>query len=308
MARLPSKRRAELPDSAFADVDRRRLPINDESHVRNALARFNQVRFDDEASRAKARTRLLRAAKRYGIVPVGFLDGQLVSERIIGQREAVQPVVLPTGFVTMLMTDVEGSTALVRRLGDRYGAVLDDVRALLDAAAREAEGHVVETRADEFFAVFAGRSPGRRGGHRDAAPAGRAHLGRRARCACGSGCTAASRRPTEGNYLGLPVHTAARISGIAHGGQVLVSADTRTAARAAGLTGVRFHGLGDVRLRGLPDPVAVYQLAAKGLPRQVPAAAIAGSDQAAQPAKLVMSSRRDESISSVVSGLTRHTR
>src|SRR3989441_2399081 len=83
MALLDGKARAQLPDGAFAYIDsrgRRRLPINDEAHVRNALARFNQTRFEDEAARDRARTRLLRAAKKYGIVPIGFMTGQLRSQ------------------------------------------------------------------------------------------------------------------------------------------------------------------------------------------------------------------------------------
>src|SRR5665213_2570737 len=73
MTQLSQKSRDSLPDSAFAYVDsrgRRRLPINDEAHVRNALARFNQTTFEDEAARDRSRTRLLKAAKKYGIVPV----------------------------------------------------------------------------------------------------------------------------------------------------------------------------------------------------------------------------------------------
>ena len=84
MAKLSSKERAALPDRAFAYIDARgncRLPINDESCVRNALARFDQVAFEDEAARERARMRLLNAAKKYGIVPVGFITGQLKSER-----------------------------------------------------------------------------------------------------------------------------------------------------------------------------------------------------------------------------------
>src|SRR2546426_6157059 len=84
MPELGPKARAQLPDSAFAYIDStgsRRLPINDEAHVRNALARFNQVRFEDDAARERARTRLLRAAKRFGIVPVGFIDVQFRTER-----------------------------------------------------------------------------------------------------------------------------------------------------------------------------------------------------------------------------------
>ena len=157
MARLDSTKRGELPDSAFAYVDsrgRRRLPINDEAHVRNALARFNQVVFEDERARERARKRLLNAAKKYGIVPVGFITGQLQSERELGRRRAREPVGLPSGFVTMLMTDVEGSTALVQRLGERYHDLINDVRAILSDTSIRRDGQVVETRADEFFAVF----------------------------------------------------------------------------------------------------------------------------------------------------------
>src|ERR1700716_531327 len=85
MPQLDGKTRADLPDSAFAYIDskgRRRLPINDEAHVRNALARFNQTSFEDEAARDRARTRLLKAAKRYGIVPIGFMTGQLRSQSL----------------------------------------------------------------------------------------------------------------------------------------------------------------------------------------------------------------------------------
>ena len=84
MAKLDSTKRADLPDSAFAYVDsrgKRRLPINDEAHVRNAVARFEQVAFEDERARERARKKLLTAAKKYGIVPVGFITGQLQSER-----------------------------------------------------------------------------------------------------------------------------------------------------------------------------------------------------------------------------------
>lgn len=84
MAKLSARERATLPDRAFAyigDDGRRRLPIHDEAHVRNALARFDRVAFPDDDARDHARRRLLQAAKRYGIVPVGFITGQLLSER-----------------------------------------------------------------------------------------------------------------------------------------------------------------------------------------------------------------------------------
>src|SRR6266446_6499448 len=137
MARLKTGKRARLPDSAFAYVDspgRRRLPVHDKAHVRNALARFNQVAFETDTARERARKRLLNAAKKYRIVPVGFITGQLQSER---QQVASG---LPRGFVTLLMTDIEGSTVLLRELGDRYAALLKGVRAVLRRATQRARG------------------------------------------------------------------------------------------------------------------------------------------------------------------------
>jgi class 3 adenylate cyclase len=274
MARLESAARAKLPDSAFAYVDsrgNRRLPINDAAHVRNALARFNQVVFEDEEARERGRTRLLKAAKRYGIVPVGFIAGQLSSERELGRRSSREPVVLPSGFVTLMLTDIEGSTALVQRLGDGYGELLDGVRALLEDTVLGSGGHVVETRADEFFAVFEPPAAALQ-----AAVAVQRALRERAwvddlevrvRVGIHSGY------PTirADNYIGIAVHTAARICDAAHGGQILVSGDVRTAASGSTPDGVRFRSLGSARLRGLPDAVALYQLAAKGLMSRFPA-------------------------------------
>ena len=279
MARLESAERAKLPDSAFAYVDsrgHRRLPINDAAHVRNALARFNQVAFEDERARERGRTRLLNAAKKYGIVPVGFITGQLHSERELGVLRAQAPVQLPSGFVTMLLTDIEGSTTLVQRLGDRYGELLDGVRAILRDTALACEGYVVETRADEFFAVF----------ERPASALDTAlsvqrvlrgttwvdDLEVRVRVGIHSGYPTRA----ESNYIGMAVHTAARICGAAHGGQILVSGDTRTATRGSRPDGVRFRSLGQFRLRGLPDEVALFQVAAKGLMTRFPPPRISG--------------------------------
>src|SRR4026208_2541994 len=146
MPPLGAKERAELPDSAFAYIDsrgRRRLPIHDASHVRNALARFSQVAFEDEDARDKARMRLLRASKKHGIVPIGFVSAQLQPQRK-----------LPKGAVTFLLTDIEGSTELLGRLDERYASRPAEIRRLMRAAVRDAGGHEVDARADELFAVF----------------------------------------------------------------------------------------------------------------------------------------------------------
>lgn len=272
MAQLGAAERARLPDSAFAYIDargRRRLPIHDAGHVRNALARFNQVRFEDDAARDRARKRLLNAARKYRIVPVGFITNQLQSERELGRRTD-ELISLPSGFVTMLLTDIEGSTALVHRLGDQYGDLLERVRAILRDTSLRSDGHVVETRADEFFAVF--EQPA-------AALTTALTVQRELRARAAAGDEAVRLRigihsgyPTlaKGNYIGMAVHTAARICGASHGGQILVSHDFRTAIGVPLPDGVRLRKLGSYALRGLPDDVELYQVAAKGLPSRFP--------------------------------------
>src|SRR5438132_14110175 len=132
MAKLDANKRAGLRDSAFAYIDsrrRRRLPIHDEAHVRNALARFSQVRFEDDTARERARTRLLNAAKKYGIVPVGFITGQLQS----AQREATAGRLVielgrnaaPGELEQRLRTVLRDPTLAVLHWSDASGAYLD---------------------------------------------------------------------------------------------------------------------------------------------------------------------------------------
>jgi len=269
VARLDPNERASLPDRAFAYVDsrgRRRLPIHDPAHVRNALARFSRIAFEDDASRERARTRLLNAAKKHKIVPVGFIAGQLRTERARSGRGATAE--LPTGFVTMMMTDIEGSTGLVHRLGGGYRALLDDVCTVLRRSTTKSGGHEIEARADEFFAVFA--SP------RAAVDAAIA-IQRALRARAGTdevrvriGVHSGYPTTNDANYIGLDVNTTSRISDAGHGGQILVSANTREAVKATDATGLRFIDLGTHRLRGLPDGVALHQVAAKGLGTRFP--------------------------------------
>jgi class 3 adenylate cyclase len=272
VVRLGTSERAGLPDRAFAYVDshgRRRLPIHDPAHVRNALARFGQVAFEDEDARARARMRLLNAAKRFKIVPIGFIAVQLQSERAHGQGRD-QRIQLPSGFVTMLMTDIENSTALVHHLGERYRDLIDEVWAILRRGVVDAGGFEVEARADEFFAVF--EAP--RSAVDAAVMLQRELLGHswpdeldvRVRIGIHSGYPTS----TETNYVGMDVHTASRICALGHGGQVVVSANTREAVNASARDGVRFKALGCHRLRGLPNPVLLFQVAAKGLPTRFP--------------------------------------
>jgi class 3 adenylate cyclase len=276
MAHLDAKSRARLPDSAFAEVDargRRRLPINDEAHVRNALSRFNQTTFEDEAARDRARMRLLKAAKKYGIVPVGFITGQLRNVRLRGEVEARVSEVrtLPTGVVTFLLADVEDSTGLVRQLGDRYGEVLADVRALLGAAVRASGGREVDIRADELLAVFK-RAPAAL----DAALA----IQRKAlakvwpeniRVMVRVGLHTGRPTLTDTGYVGLAVNIAARVCFAAHGGQIVLSRAARDAVDASKPPDTGFRDLGLYQLHGLAEPEALFQAEVGDLPVDFPA-------------------------------------
>lgn len=255
MAKLASSDRARLPDRAFAYIDsqgRRRLPIHDASHVRNALSRFNQVGFENPAARERARSRLLAAAKRVGIVPMGFITAQL--------QATDRQVSLPTGVITLLMTDIEGSTRLLRQLGERYGALLRDVRRILRSAVRSGRGKIIDERADELFAVF--RSPA---AAFQAALTLQQNIGRkrwpdgvqvRVRAGIHTG------RPdlTPMGYIGLPVHTVARVCSAARGGQILASGDALTAVGEDLPRGVRTRRMGRRRLKGLPAAVELVLL------------------------------------------------
>ena len=265
---LSAGERARLPASAFAYVDaggRRRLPIHDASHVRNALSRFDQTTFESDAAREKARQRLLVAAKRYGIVPIGFFDGQLRNERLQAEtrRQAIDVASLPRGTVTFLMTDIERSTELLRALGDRYAKRLRDVRTLIRSSVRKAGGHEVDARADEFFAAF------KRPAHALAAALSiQRSLRERAwpddtevwvRIGIHTGRTTLA----ETGYVGIAVHTASRVCSAGHGGQILLSTAARDAMGTA--DGVTFRALGSYALSGLPEPEAVFEVNAEGL-------------------------------------------
>lgn len=253
MAELGARERAKLPDNAFAYVDssgRRRLPIHDEAHVRNALARFNRILFDDEASRDRARTRLLKAAKRYGILPVGFIDGQLRPK-------------LPSGQLTLVFVDVEESSRHLSELEERYGTMLNAIRRIERAAVQGAGGFEVDARADELFAVFERPADAldaamaiQRAMRKHAWPDGRdvrvrigLHTGRPTRTASG--------------YQGISVNTAARICSCGHGGQILLSRSVHAAL--AEESPIELRHLGRYRLRGIPDDHDIYQAAAPDL-------------------------------------------
>jgi class 3 adenylate cyclase len=381
MPQLSASDRSKLPDSAFAYVDSkgsRRLPIHDAAHVRNALARFGQVRFESDEARNAARERLLKAATRHGIVPIGFISAQIRSDQRraaaarvvielaqidtsdqleaalrsalgdpslrvlryadggyldragtevpapspplavthVGCRDVVTALVhapatlsdpdtteavsaavqlviererldqeartrpdlgsLPTGFISHLFTDIEGSTPLLAQLGDRYAALLAEVREIIRQAVVGAGGYEVEARADEFYAVFESADEAVRAGVAiQRVLGGRSWVDDvvvRVRCGLHTGEVDL----TGEGYVGISVHTAARVVGAAHGGQILASASTVMAVEHAP-SGVSFRPLGHFSPAGIPEPVELFEVEAEGLATGFPPPRVAAA-------------------------------
>src|SRR5947209_15139937 len=165
---------------------------------------------------------------------------------------------LPTGVVTLLFTDVEGSTRLLRELGDGYGEALHEHRRRLRAAFAEHEGVEVDTQGDAFFVAFARAS----NAVAAAADCQRALAGGPIRVRMG--LHTGEPRVTEEGYVGLDVHKGARIAAVGHGAQVLLSQTTRA------LVDHEARALGGHRLKDLSAPERSYQRESQRLPRQFP--------------------------------------
>jgi len=177
---------------------------------------------------------------------------------------------LPTGTITLLFTDIEGSTRLLQRVGEHYAWLLEACRSLLRTAFLQFGGHEVDTQGDGFFVAFARASDAVA-----AAVAGQRALfthpwpaGVRVRVRMGLH-TGEPQRSAEG-YSGLDVHHAARIMSAGHGGQVLLSQTTRDLVAHALPKGVNLVDLGTHRLKDLQLPDRLFQLAIAGLPADFP--------------------------------------
>ncbi|MDP9319701.1 MAG: tetratricopeptide repeat protein [Chloroflexota bacterium] len=177
---------------------------------------------------------------------------------------------LPSGLVTFLFTDIEGSTASVHELGtDRWESVLEiHSRIIRDALATNG-GVEVRTEGDAFFAVFtspsaavAAAAAAQRGLATATWPEG-------APVRVRMGLHTGEARPASGaaavDYVGFEIHRAARIAAAGHGGQVLVSETTESLVRDGLANGLAFRDLGEHRFKDLARSQRVYQLLIDGL-------------------------------------------
>jgi DNA-binding NarL/FixJ family response regulator/class 3 adenylate cyclase len=169
--------------------------------------------------------------------------------------------------LSLLFTDIEGSTRLAHALGDGYRRVLSEHRRLVREAIEAGGGHEVEARGDELFAVF--DDPGGAVGSAVAAQRALARYEwpRDAPVRVRMGVHTGNPIEEDGGYVGVDVHRAARVAASANGGQVLVSEATRAALPDAEST---LREIGRYRLKGLPEPERLYQVVAEGLPEEFP--------------------------------------
>jgi class 3 adenylate cyclase len=172
---------------------------------------------------------------------------------------------LPSGTVTFVFSDVEGSTALLKRLGDRYDEVLTAHRRLMRERFTAHGGVEIDTQGDAFFFAF----PRARDAVTAAVEAQRAHAQHdwpdgadvRVRMGLHTGEPALG---TEG-YLGLDVVRAARLCTVGSGGHVLLSETTRALAGSSLPEGVSIFPLGERRLKDIDEPERVFELEIDGV-------------------------------------------
>jgi predicted ATPase/class 3 adenylate cyclase len=178
---------------------------------------------------------------------------------------------LPTGTVSLLCTDIEGSTRLLQALGERYAEALAEHRRLLRTAFAEHCGCEVDTQGDAFFYAFprahdavAGAVAAQRALTAHPWPEG---LALRVRIGIHTGEPTA----TGEGYVGIDVHRAARVMSAGHGGQVLLTQSTRDLLPEKLSDAVSLRDLGEHRLKDLTHPQRIYQLAIPGLENDFPA-------------------------------------
>jgi peptide/nickel transport system substrate-binding protein len=176
---------------------------------------------------------------------------------------------LPSGTVTFLFTDIEGSTRLLKRLGDRYSEVLGEQRRILREVVEARGGREVDTQGDSFFFAFA-RANAALAAAVDAQRLLAQHpwpegVDVRVRMGLHTGEPAVG----DDRYVGLGVHRAARVGAVAHGGQVLLSSATRELVDDD-VGGVAVRELGTFQLKDIDRPERLFQLDVDGLPTAFP--------------------------------------
>lgn len=211
---------------------------------------------------------------------------------------------LPSGLVTFMFTDIEGSTRLARMLGDSYGPVLGAHRAAVRTALSDFGGVEMFTEGDSFFVAFSNAESAL------AASVAAQHRlcahdwpGPDCRPRVRMGLHTGWAEPNGDEYTSTEVHRAARVAAAAHGGQILCSEAT---ANAIDKTELGFLDLGPHRLRGFDDDERLFQVLAPGLDREFPRPRTPGAPIHNLPAPLTPLIGRRAEIAEVAGLLGRH--
>lgn len=177
---------------------------------------------------------------------------------------------VPNGTVTLLFTDIEGSTRLLKQLRKDYGELLAEHHRLVRAALEQHAGREMDTQGEAFFAVF----PRAKDAVAAAIATQRAHVAHEwpdnVEVRVRMGLHTAEPEVVGDRYFGLGVHRAARLCAVGHGGQVLLSRSTAGLVDEDELAGVALRDLGEHLLKDLERPERIYQVVAEGLAEDFP--------------------------------------
>jgi len=209
------------------------------------------------------------------------------------------------GTVTLLFTDIEGSTRLLQQVGEYYTDLLEECRQLLRASFQQWNGNVVDTQGDAFFVAFARATDAARGAvaaqHALASHLWPQGVVVRVRMGIHTGEPMLSAE----NYIGLDVHHAARIMSAGHGGQVLLSQTTRELVEHGLSDDVSLRDLGAHRLKDLQHPSHLFQLVIGGLPADFPPLKTLDTHPNNLPVQLTSLIGREQEIATVQRLLSR---
>jgi predicted ATPase/class 3 adenylate cyclase len=199
------------------------------------------------------------------------------------------PSELPTGAVTFLFSDIEGSTQLASALRSDYSGLLQAHRSILRDAYGKHHGREIRAEGDSFFVVFASPKEALAAAVEGQLGLSAHHWPDGAPVRVRMGLHTGEASATGAGYEGIEVNRAARIAAAAHGGQVLMSGCTWALLKDDRPTGVALRDLGEHRLKDFPGPEHIYQVAIDGLPADFPALrapAATSSNLAATPNNL----------------------
>jgi len=177
---------------------------------------------------------------------------------------------LPSGTVSLLFSDIEGSTALLTRLGSEYAEALDGQRRVLRLAWSAHGGTEMGTEGDSFFVVFSTAAAAAAAAAQAQRELGAYQWPRGEAVRVRMGIHTGSPAVHADGYVGMDVHRAARIAGAAHGGQVVVSSATAELVAGNLPDGIELLDLGDHQLKDLPAPEHLFQLVLDGLQAEFP--------------------------------------